>query len=949
MDLNFPAHRPSEGKEPSPQRETGEHTDAAAEVAKERLGTDTSSSSPPLVERRVTTTPPPIAQKVQETLLRAVRGLEQTLASTQNHARVEKILSDPLPLEGFVPVSSIPESSLPWPKINQNDLRSAFFRVYQRESKDIEDSPDLDPEEKIFHKKELVKYFYKLCTDLLEKPANPPPLITRESLDAIQSEMKKRAINKVYLEEVERLAPNFVKFYRKEELLETLQHERDQRQAAGSRESDLDLAIENIQQSEYSYVDLKSLPAEIASLCGGCTEYYSSSELASCGLSLAPTDPSFIIRRAEANPFEVKGGVLARSLGLGTYILRKIPVASKDPSLSETIASYTPSGKMFPPKLWQRWTTMRRNVAQFQARAPEGVLSVFESVKSLVLKETSDASVSELLLLDLVFASGSSHIANYRIDEKGDLILTDWKQMMPAATTYNKGKLTFCAVHHELLEHPVADKPMPTALKEQILAWNCDDIEAEWQDAGLIEPHSFFEAISNELKEMQNERESLYSTNISKAKIEGLCEKYGIPAPERFSPSQRNQLEAAIQARMDQTKAKAYGKLHPQAVAEWRSRVEALQHYVRENEKATLRGGWETVYPELAPFVKALEPLESEFAAGLTHQVTSEQELKEDRPELDRVSRRVLAPTTRTRNYSEELRGKFRRAGKAAARRYEGTSRDAVPMSPDYIGEFLDIKNRYGMKILPYWNVWSSTPDPEGLSFRDWIAKIERGEKVAGQERLDRYKLTKEKLMNISQVSYIDPGERDEYRLRYENGLFRTEYDNPLHSGRDTHMFVMGLDEEFYTEAYVRGVFNHSIFFEGKPVKSAGICEFVKGKLVSITDKSGHYQPDERMTLTALEKFASMLPPEEFNNLDVHLYKYGRMKAPEAVTVLREAIQQQQSQMFTALRSLESIIVKAKKGGRVSQEEILKLEEALQQRKENPLSSKMMALTHREV
>ena len=68
-------------------------------------------------------------------------------------------------------------------------------------------------------------------------------------------------------------------------------------------------------------------------------------------------------------------------------------------------------------------------------------------------------------------------------------------------------------------------------------------------------------------------------------------------------------------------------------------------------------------------------------------------------------------------------------------------------------------------------------------------------------------------------------------------------------------IYVLGPDKKVYTGEYNRGTFNHSSFLSGSPVMGAGELVVKDGKIVEITDKSGHYEPDDSANLRGLRRF----------------------------------------------------------------------------------------------
>jgi hypothetical protein len=102
-------------------------------------------------------------------------------------------------------------------------------------------------------------------------------------------------------------------------------------------------------------------------------------------------------------------------------------------------------------------------------------------------------------------------------------------------------------------------------------------------------------------------------------------------------------------------------------------------------------------------------------------------------------------------------------------------------------------------------------------------------------------------------VSYLTPDERQAYAITARDGVLYDANGNRLdtstlssiHSGgAGAGIFVMDQDGNIYVGSHERGTFHHSSFLGGQPVAAAGEVVVVNGRLVSVTDKSGHYKPD---------------------------------------------------------------------------------------------------------
>lgn len=112
--------------------------------------------------------------------------------------------------------------------------------------------------------------------------------------------------------------------------------------------------------------------------------------------------------------------------------------------------------------------------------------------------------------------------------------------------------------------------------------------------------------------------------------------------------------------------------------------------------------------------------------------------------------------------------------------------------------------------------------------------------------------------------------ERQQHRLQFKNGLaytfngdlFDTTSYNAAHSGENFAIFVIGEDNNFYANDHLGIAVHHSSEFAGQDIVGAGEISVSKGKIVSISNKSGHYRPPASNMLVTLgllkEKIGSL-------------------------------------------------------------------------------------------
>ena len=130
---------------------------------------------------------------------------------------------------------------------------------------------------------------------------------------------------------------------------------------------------------------------------------------------------------------------------------------------------------------------------------------------------------------------------------------------------------------------------------------------------------------------------------------------------------------------------------------------------------------------------------------------------------------------------------------------------------------------------------------------------------LEGKSKFDTIPLAEENLKQIDEqnrVPYLDtPEKRAPYKVTIKNGLF---YDakGKLLNDPDS-LYVMDQNGDFYQalENFYQPL-SHSSFFAGENVAAAGIFRASKGKLKYIDSSSGHYLPNYKIFVQALESLA---------------------------------------------------------------------------------------------
>jgi hypothetical protein len=97
--------------------------------------------------------------------------------------------------------------------------------------------------------------------------------------------------------------------------------------------------------------------------------------------------------------------------------------------------------------------------------------------------------------------------------------------------------------------------------------------------------------------------------------------------------------------------------------------------------------------------------------------------------------------------------------------------------------------------------------------------------------------------IELGSVNYLEPQDLVKRRLSLENGQF-TRGGQPLDDGK--YIFVVDQEGHLIADKPRAGSIHHSSLSAGKPVLTAGEFQIENGKLVKITNQSGHFRPSEQ-------------------------------------------------------------------------------------------------------
>ena len=124
-----------------------------------------------------------------------------------------------------------------------------------------------------------------------------------------------------------------------------------------------------------------------------------------------------------------------------------------------------------------------------------------------------------------------------------------------------------------------------------------------------------------------------------------------------------------------------------------------------------------------------------------------------------------------------------------------------------------------------------------------------------------------EELGRTATVRYVtDPAERARMKLYVRDGLLtdlagqRLDPLTDVHPSRDgLAIFVMDRQRDIYVSFdHQQNRFHHSSILAGKPVLAAGDMTILDGKLLEISNSSGHYRPPARSLKVVIDRLTEL-------------------------------------------------------------------------------------------
>ncbi|MGR3952153.1 MAG: hypothetical protein QRY74_04580 [Chlamydia sp.] len=172
----------------------------------------------------------------------------------------------------------------------------------------------------------------------------------------------------------------------------------------------------------------------------------------------------------------------------------------------------------------------------------------------------------------------------------------------------------------------------------------------------------------------------------------------------------------------------------------------------------------------------------------------------------------------------------------------------ARPLFGAYLWEKLDVPlHRDGLSLMRIRTkyeeyILKNPKSPWRNKFWEWLA----------------HKQEKKEIKLLSPSTYVSDVDRNKYKAQFENGFLSSPKELVNHEEEEI-IFVVDLHgtlylwKKFDSRSFTSLSFNHASFFSGKPVASAGKMTIRNGKILLLTDHSGHYRPKRKDMLVILK------------------------------------------------------------------------------------------------
>ena len=235
-------------------------------------------------------------------------------------------------------------------------------------------------------------------------------------------------------------------------------------------------------------------------------------------------------------------------------------------------------------------------------------------------------------------------------------------------------------------------------------------------------------------------------------------------------------------------------------------------------------------------------------------------------PELESLSRMQDFQTLSRLIYKmEKSKTKLKRALRKLASIGKGISelkREGLKGKTLILDYFIEVATRDHVypvdRLLHQWR-----ESKTHLNFDDWMQwrSIEMEQKKRKWMHLNDSKCSIIEEATLKKVNYLSTvEERKPYQLEFKEGLiwqnqspYDTSSEETIFSGKGWAIFVIDPKRQFYAGTHEIGRFHHSSFLGGSAILGAGEMQTdANGRLIALSNKSGHYQPSREQLLNTL-------------------------------------------------------------------------------------------------
>ncbi|MGK0184174.1 MAG: hypothetical protein ACI9YB_003499 [Halioglobus sp.] len=366
------------------------------------------------------------------------------------------------------------------------------------------------------------------------------------------------------------------------------------------------------------------------------------------------TENSYVFKLGSENPREILVGVIAKPLGLDSYLIKKREVKISNAQMKGVQSPKGIAGRWiegesdFLRTTWTKFTRLKRDMLktkfEFENKSRQGCLT--EDSKKIYekaipkLEQEFELAVSQLrnhggaesiqmhALLDLTTCSYDSHLGQYK-EEDGDIYNFDFARfLMPSEGALVCGKV-YSTLRSAFIDHPVADDPLNNSILEKIRSWDVDEIVRGYCGAGIKGDEEVFASSQDKVRSLNESIKKLQTPAFvigcckNPSELEGLIRSHGIVLDQSGEILEEAVFEVSkevkkkLEEKRDGIIADRRREVHPQAFTALVDRLNKIKEYVADTDREgaeeapTITGLLKKLYPELAVIIPVVARMEA--------------------------------------------------------------------------------------------------------------------------------------------------------------------------------------------------------------------------------------------------------------------------------------------------------------------------------------------------